>query len=481
MDPPSTTIRDSSVSRKCYDAYAPKAAALAYLAGGDNVAGGSRGKWRSRGRQGSKNPSVAKQRLKQAALKGLADAPRVLIGEVLSTEPGDYVHFLLVREDHTEELCAARVPLNSGAPPVTARVCIEGHWTVTEITKGSGVLSATFAGKSFAVLEGRSARAREWEAHAHPYFELARARRAHSIRSIAMVTGARGVVVEDFKNNLRDSALARELKLVHVRLDDAEDVARGVRDAGALNVDLVVVARGGGGPADFIVFDNPTVVTAVAKLTGRLPVLVAVGHHVNRKTYAAQVASYRSSTPADAGTFVREHNERCAARAVPADALVKSTSTAPIARPAPLPPPSAVPSERPALPRQSSSPQFSSKAETASDSKPSAWRRRSVAVGLAVAVLAVLGAGGLVVRDRIESRLAGPTATPPPVASVAAAEVAPPPPVKPVASKRKTRKPAPKPPKEAAPTVSLPPDAGFEWPPAATVAPQELKPIEVFE
>ncbi|NTX51857.1 hypothetical protein HR086_11095 [Myxococcus sp. CA039A] len=419
--------------------------------------------------------------MKQAALKGLADAPRVLIGEVISTEPGDFVHFLLVREDHTEELCAARVPLNPGAPQVTARVRIEGQWTVTESTKGSGFLTATFAGKSFTVLEDRSARAREWEAHAQPYFELPRAYRARPIRGIAMVTGERGVVVEDFKNNLRDSALVGDLKLVHVRLDDAEDVARGVRDAGALHVDLVVVARGGGGPADFIVFDNPTVVTAVAELTGRLPVLVAVGHHVNRKTYAAQVASYRSSTPADAGTFVREHNERCSARAVPADALVKSTSTAPVARPAPLPPPSAVPSERPAPPRPSSSPQFSSKAETPSDSKPHAWRRRSVAVALAVAVLAVLGAGGLVVHDRLESRLAEPTATPPPVASAAAAEVAPTPPVKPVPSKRKKRKPAPTPPKEAAPTVSLPPDAGFEWPPAATSTPQELKPIDVFE
>ena len=64
------------------------------------------------------------------------------------------------------------------------------------------------------------------------------------------------------------------------------------------DVDIVVIARGGGGVEDLLPFSNETLVRAVA--AARTPVVSAIGHETDRPLLDL-VADVAASTPTDAG------------------------------------------------------------------------------------------------------------------------------------------------------------------------------------
>jgi hypothetical protein len=122
---------------------------------------------------------------------------------------------------------------------------------------------------------------------------------------IALVTSRGSAAVEDFKVGLGNTAESVRCEQVSIPLEEGSvsDIAEGIRRAGALDVDLVVIARGGGRAVMLQRFSHTDVIEAVAAISTRVPVIVAVGHERDRVA-AERFAWRRASTPTHAGSIV---------------------------------------------------------------------------------------------------------------------------------------------------------------------------------
>ncbi|MGZ4311330.1 MAG: exodeoxyribonuclease VII large subunit [Solirubrobacteraceae bacterium] len=184
---------------------------------------------------------------------------------------------------------------------------------------GSSASSPTF---SFAVTELRLAGEGDLllqldqlrrRLHAEGLFEpQKRLELAFLPRTIGVVTGERGKARDDVLAGLQRRGWSGRLVWAFVPVQDrhaAPRIAGALRElAAAPEVDVVIVARGGGSLADLFAFCDETLCRTVALL--RVPVIASVGHHTDR-TLIDDVAAVCCSTPTHA-----------AEAAVPVDCLV---------------------------------------------------------------------------------------------------------------------------------------------------------------
>lgn len=124
-------------------------------------------------------------------------------------------------------------------------------------------------------------------------------------RTVAIVTSPSGAVIRDFLQVVerRHAQLQVLLYPVAVQGESApEEIATALVDLNALgNVDLVVLARGGGSMEDLAAFNTERVARAIA--ASRLPVVAAIGHETDF-TIADFVADLRAPTPSAAAELV---------------------------------------------------------------------------------------------------------------------------------------------------------------------------------
>lgn len=128
-------------------------------------------------------------------------------------------------------------------------------------------------------------------------------------RRIAVVS-ARGKGAEDFLTTIARRAPFIDVQFVESRVqgDGAQiDIAQAIRDASKLDVDAIVLTRGGGSYEDLFPFNLEPVVRAV--VNSRHPVLSAVGHtgDVHLSDY---VADYSCETPSNAAQYFGEIGDR---------------------------------------------------------------------------------------------------------------------------------------------------------------------------
>jgi exodeoxyribonuclease VII large subunit len=128
-------------------------------------------------------------------------------------------------------------------------------------------------------------------------------------RRIALVS-ARGKGAEDFLATIARRAPFIEVQFVETRVqgDGAQmDIAEAIRSASKLDVDAIVVTRGGGSYEDLFPFNLEPVVRAIAG--AKHPVLSAVGHtgDVHLSDY---VADYACETPSNAAQYFGEIGDR---------------------------------------------------------------------------------------------------------------------------------------------------------------------------
>jgi exodeoxyribonuclease VII large subunit len=128
-----------------------------------------------------------------------------------------------------------------------------------------------------------------------------RLRRPALPRCIGVVTGEGGKARDDVLAGLRRRGWAGRLVWAFAPVQDrhaAPAIARALQDLAALEeVEVVVVARGGGSLADLFAFCDETLCRTVALL--RVPVIASVGHHTDR-TLIDDVAAVSCSTPTHA-------------------------------------------------------------------------------------------------------------------------------------------------------------------------------------
>jgi exodeoxyribonuclease VII large subunit len=122
---------------------------------------------------------------------------------------------------------------------------------------------------------------------------------------IGLVTSGGSAAYHDFVHELEASPYAFRVALCAVRVQGAaadRRVAYALRQLMALDVDVVVVARGGGSRTDLAAFDSEVVARAIATMP--VPVLTGIGHEVDR-TVADEVAHTVAKTPtAAAGMLI---------------------------------------------------------------------------------------------------------------------------------------------------------------------------------
>jgi exodeoxyribonuclease VII large subunit len=120
-------------------------------------------------------------------------------------------------------------------------------------------------------------------------------------RTIGVVTGERGKARDDVLAGLRRRGWEGKLVWAFAPVQDrhaAPRIAAALRELAATpEVEVVIVARGGGSLADLFAFCDEALCRTVALL--RVPVIASVGHHTDR-TLIDDVAAISCSTPTHA-------------------------------------------------------------------------------------------------------------------------------------------------------------------------------------
>ncbi len=124
---------------------------------------------------------------------------------------------------------------------------------------------------------------------------------------IAIVTSAAGAAVQDIADSIRKRFGCAKLLLYPVAVQGKgaeKQIAAAINDLNArneeLNLDLLIVGRGGGSLEDLWCFNEEAVARAI--FASKLPVISAVGHEIDT-TIADLVADARASTPTKAGVI----------------------------------------------------------------------------------------------------------------------------------------------------------------------------------
>lgn len=126
-------------------------------------------------------------------------------------------------------------------------------------------------------------------------------------RKIGIVTSPTGAAIRDILTILSHRFADLHLLIVPVRVqgDEAPDeIVRGLADLNQVeNLDVIIVARGGGSLEDLWAFNEEAVARAIA--ASKVPVISAVGHETD-VTIADFVADVRAPTPSGAVELVVE-------------------------------------------------------------------------------------------------------------------------------------------------------------------------------
>lgn len=128
------------------------------------------------------------------------------------------------------------------------------------------------------------------------------------IKKIAVVTSEYGAVMHDIISVVRAKDPSADVCVYDVRVqgaDSAATIAAALKDINELcaDVDVIIVARGGGSAEDLQAYNTETVARAVAG--SRIPVVSAVGHETDY-TLCDLCASCRAGTPSIAADIVTE-------------------------------------------------------------------------------------------------------------------------------------------------------------------------------
>lgn len=108
-------------------------------------------------------------------------------------------------------------------------------------------------------------------------------------------------VDEDFYNGLGEQASRCNINAVPIRITSAQDIAAAIR---ASQAKVLVIIRGGGTEADFAVFNDAEVLSALAEKDSYR--VMGIGHSGNT-TLIDLIADFSARVPAEAGSHIRDH------------------------------------------------------------------------------------------------------------------------------------------------------------------------------
>lgn len=247
------------------------------------------------------------------ALRGWIErtGPVWVEGQIISIKrrAGYAVHFLTLRDklaDISVTLSATTATLDA-AGPLTEGTLVAA-WVRATVFPGNGSLTfecrdlrPSGEGRLLAHLEQRK-RALQAEG----LFDPARKKRLPFLpRAIGLVTGKDSAAERDVVENIRRRWPSARLVVRHALVQGQRTVEQVTDAVRALDhdpeVDVIVIARGGGSLEDLLPFSDETLVRAV--FACRTPVVSAIGHETDTPILDL-VADVRASTPTDAAKIV---------------------------------------------------------------------------------------------------------------------------------------------------------------------------------
>src|SRR3954469_5445283 len=228
----------------------------------------------------------------------------------LTRRPGQSTCFLVLRDPAAEmslQVACPRSLLDAVNPPLTegGRVVV---WARPEVPPQRGTLSMTaydVRPVGVGALLARLEQLRKTLA-AEGLFAPERKRPLPFLpRTIGLVTGRASAAERDVVENARRRWPAVRFRIENVAVQGpyavTEVIAALQRLDGDEEVDVIVVARGGGSVEDLLPFSDESLVRAVAAT--RTPVVAAVGHETDAPL-VDHAADRRASTPTDAAKMV---------------------------------------------------------------------------------------------------------------------------------------------------------------------------------
>lgn len=236
-------------------------------------------------------------------------------GEISNFRPAESGHLYFTLKDEGSQLrivmFRSQARLLRFKPADGMAILARGRLTVYEARgelqlsaeflepKGAGALQVAFEQlKAKLAAEGLFDRARKKPVPAFP-------------RRIGIVTSPRGAAIQDMLNILRRRHRGVNVLIYPAQVQGAaaaSEVSAGVRYfSRAKNVEVVVVARGGGSLEDLAAFNDEGLARTIA--ASELPVISAVGHETDF-TICDFVADLRAPTPSAAAELVIESAQR---------------------------------------------------------------------------------------------------------------------------------------------------------------------------
>ncbi|HEX2706190.1 MAG TPA: exodeoxyribonuclease VII large subunit [Candidatus Lustribacter sp.] len=237
-------------------------------------------------------------------------SPLWVEGEVVQLNRRDKTAYLVVRDPEVDMSLAVTISvfaLDAVAVPlrVGARVVVQAKATFWP-KRGTLQLDArqirpVGVGDLLARIEVLKARL-----SAEGLFDPARKKGLPFLpRTVGLITGRDSAAERDVVENARRRWPSVRFAIRTVAVQGASaalDIATAVAELDAdPAVDVIVIARGGGGTEELLAFSNEALVRAVAAAT--TPVVSAIGHDIDTPLLDF-VADWRASTPTDAGKRV---------------------------------------------------------------------------------------------------------------------------------------------------------------------------------
>lgn len=137
------------------------------------------------------------------------------------------------------------------------------------------------------------------------YFDLTNKKEIPKFpKNIGLITSKDGAALVDFVSVINQKPSNIAIKLFPVKVQGSEAVnliLKGLNDLEKMNLDVIVITRGGGSSEDLAVFNDREIIESVFK--AKTPIISAIGHKIDT-TLLDLVADLSLQTPTEAGSYI---------------------------------------------------------------------------------------------------------------------------------------------------------------------------------
>tara|TARA_Y100000780_G_C13691159_1_gene419622 strand:+ start:133 stop:1308 length:1176 start_codon:yes stop_codon:yes gene_type:complete len=134
---------------------------------------------------------------------------------------------------------------------------------------------------------------------------------SNEINKIGIITANKADALEDIKSRLAENFFSGKIYIKYCTVQGVKcpiEVSEGIKELDKKNLDVILLARGGGSTEDLMGFSDPKIIEAIYNC--KTCVMSAIGHQADYML-SDYVADIRAGTPSIAGEYLTTHqNER---------------------------------------------------------------------------------------------------------------------------------------------------------------------------